>query len=99
MAFTEEQLEKQREQFEVIKEEFARLNSRFDATLKAAGLTEADLKNVDTSAFPPEVLAAAEKSKEEAKRAGEARAAQNRPENKSGGCKTPGARRKGVVRL
>ena len=99
MAFTEEQMQKQREQFEAIKEEFARLNSHFDATLKAAGLTEADLKDVDVSSFPPEVLAAVEKSKEEAKRAGEARATQSNAANKSSGCKTPGARRKGVVRL
>lgn len=102
MAFSEEQIKKQREQLQTIKEEFSRLNSKFDALLKESGLTQADLKNIDESKLPPEVLAAAQKAQEDAKRAGEARAAQvSMPSQGStgGGRKTPGARRKGIVRL
>lgn len=96
MTMTQKDFEAQEAQFSALKEEFSRLNQKFDAQLKDMGLTEADLKEpVQTT---PEVEAMIAKAKEEAKRAGEARKAQAEMDKPSAG-RAPGAGRRGVVRL
>jgi hypothetical protein len=78
MAFAEDQLLEQQNMFEELKEELSRLNSLFDSQLKACGLTEADLKDIDLDAAPPEVKKMLDQAKMEAQRAGEIRAGQAR---------------------
>ncbi|MDR1111015.1 MAG: hypothetical protein LBP92_10060 [Deltaproteobacteria bacterium] len=78
MPLTEEQLSEQRKMFDELKEEFSRLNSLYDAQLKAIGLTEDDLKDLDPEAAPPEVKKLLDQARMEAQRAGEARSEQTR---------------------
>lgn len=96
MTMTQKDFEAQEAQFSALKEEFSRLNQKFDAQLKDMGLTEADLK--EPVQATPEVEAMIAKAKEEAKRAGEARKAQAEMDKPSAG-RAPGAGRRGVVRL
>lgn len=96
MTMTQKDVEAQEAQFAALKEEFSRLNQKFDAQLKDMGLTEADLK--EPSPATPEVEAMIAQAKEEAKRAGEARKAQAGMDKPSAG-RAPGAGRRGVVRL
>ena len=44
MALTEQDLEKQDREIERLKDEFSRLNSQYDAQLKALGITEAEAR-------------------------------------------------------
>jgi hypothetical protein len=78
MAFTEEQLAAQESKLAELKEELSRLNSVFDAQLKASGLTEATLKELSLDSVPPEVKKMLDKASDEAQRAGQARAEQTR---------------------
>ena len=99
MTMTQKDFEAQEAQFTALKEEFSRLNQKFDAQLKDMGLSEADLK--EPTPVTPEVEVLIAKAKEEAKRAevaGEARKAQAQMDKVSSG-RTPGAGRRGVVRL
>ena len=93
---TEKDMQAQEEQLNALKEELSRLDQKFDAQLKAMGLTEDDLKQQEP--MTPEVEALVAKAKEKAKRAGEARKAQAALDNRPSG-KAPGAGRRGVVRL
>ena len=77
MAFTEKDMQAQEEQLNALKEELSRLDQKFDAQLKAMGLTEDDLKQQEP--MTPELEALVAKAKEEAKRAGEARKAARPP--------------------
>ncbi len=69
MTMTQKDFEAQEAQFTALKEEFSRLNQKFDAQLKDMGLSEADLK--EPTPVTPEVEVLIAKAKEEAKRAGE----------------------------
>jgi hypothetical protein len=73
-------LSQQVEQFERLKEEFARLNDMYDAQLKAVGVSEDDLKQIDVLHPPPELKALLDKARAAAKRAGEERAEQAKTE-------------------
>ena len=96
MTMTQKDFEAQEAQFTALKEEFSRLNQKFDAQLKDMGLSEADLK--EPTPVTPEVEVLIATAKEAAKRAGEARKAQAQMDKVSSG-RTPGAGRRGVVRL
>lgn len=96
MTMTQKDFEAQEAQFTALKEEFSRLNQKFDAQLKDMGLSEADLK--EPTPVTPEVEALIAKAKEDAKRAGEARKTHAQMDKVSSG-RTPGAGRRGVVRL
>ena len=98
MAYSEQDMKKQFEAFAAIKEEFSRLEAQEKALRKQAGLPEQGGEKLDMSKLPPEERKLVEQAQAEAKRAGEARAAQSRPAAASSGS-LPGAGRRGVVRL
>jgi hypothetical protein len=99
MAFTEQDLAKQEQAVAELLDEFLRLNSEFDALLKAQGVTEEFLKDADVDNPPPELKAQLEAAKAAAKRAGEER--RSHAEWKaSTPTKVPStARRPGAIRL
>lgn len=99
MAFTQQDMEKQMEQFAAMKEELSRLEAQEKAQLKALGLTEADLGKPDLDALPPELRKMAQEAQEAARRAGEARRAQSSTTASTSSGPRPGAGRRGVVRL
>ena len=94
MAFTEQDMNKQMEEFAALKEELSRLEAQEKALRKQAGLPE----RMDMSKLSPQERKLVEEATAEAKRAGEARVAQSRPAKTSSGP-LPGAGRRGVVRL
>lgn len=98
MAYTEQDMQKQMEQFAALKEEFSRLEAQEKALRRQAGLPEEGGERMDMSGLSPEERRHVEEATAEAKRAGEARAAQSRPARASSGS-LPGAGRRGVVRL
>ena len=98
MAFTEQDMNKQMEVFAALKDELSRLEAREKALRKQAGLPESGGEKTDMTKLSPEERQLVEEAMTEAKRAGEARAAQSRPARSSSGP-MPGAGRRGVVRL
>lgn len=100
MTPTPEELIKQRDEIiEQLTNELSRLNMNFDDLLKKSGFTEKDLANLDASVLTPELRAEFDKSVEKAKREGAARAAQIEADTSTGSAGTPGAGRKGAIRL
>ncbi len=97
MAFTEKDLAEQQKAFDEIRDEFSRLNTQFDAMLKEGGLRSEDLQQALGGKHTPEVQAYLDKARDEAVRAGQARAAQAAPA--TGKSAVAGRGRPGVVRL
>ena len=79
MAFTEKEMAEQKKAFDQVKDEFSRLTAQFDAMLKEGGLTSEDLRQTLNAQHKPEVQAYLDKARDEAARAGQARAAQVAP--------------------
>lgn len=97
MAFTEKDQAEQQKAFEEIKDEFSRLTAQFDAMLKEGGLRSEDLQQALGEKHTPEAEAFLAKAKDDAARAGQARAAQAAPA--AGRAPVAGRGRPGVVRL
>jgi ElaB/YqjD/DUF883 family membrane-anchored ribosome-binding protein len=95
MAFTEQELREQEQAVEALKEELSRLNAQFDGLLKDAGLSPDDLAAARKEDLTPEMARMLEQAKEEAARAGQARAAQfqagTAPTARGSGRGRPGA--------
>lgn len=98
MAFTEQDMTRQMEAFAALKEEFSRLEAQEKALRKQAGLPEKGGEKRDMSALSAEERSFMEQAMAEAKRAGEARAAQSSPAKSSAGAR-PGMGRRGMIRL
>ncbi|MDR0996649.1 MAG: hypothetical protein LBL69_03180 [Zoogloeaceae bacterium] len=99
MSTTQADIDAMNKEIDAIAEEFSRLNSLFDAQLKALGLTENDLKRIDPNNPPPELAAQVAEAVSVAKRAGAERAGQARTAAaaaKSSGHARP---RAGAIRL
>jgi hypothetical protein len=97
MVFTEKDMAEQARAIAYIEEEFSRLNARFDGLLKDARISEGDLRKLLEEKLPPDLEARLAKVKEEAERAGKARAAQARGPGKP--AAPSGRGRPGAVRL
>ncbi|MDR1109960.1 MAG: hypothetical protein LBP92_04490 [Deltaproteobacteria bacterium] len=95
MAFTEKELREQEQALEAAKEEFSRLNAQFDGMVKDAGHSHADLRASLEEKRSPELDKLLEQAREEATRAGQARAAQTgaplEPQTRNAGRGRPGA--------
>jgi ElaB/YqjD/DUF883 family membrane-anchored ribosome-binding protein len=95
MASTEKDQREQEQAFAAVKEEFSRLNARYDGMLKDAGISAGDLQKALEEKRSPELDKAFNEARAEAERAGKTRAAQfggALPEQaKSAGCRRPGA--------
>ena len=76
MSFTEQDRANQEKQVAELAAELDRLNAEFSAQLKAAGITEADLVEVDLDNPPPELKDALADARRKAEREGQERAAQ-----------------------
>ena len=76
MSFTEQDMKKQMEDFAALREEFSRLESQEKAMRKQLGLPEQG--KTDPASLTPELRKMVEEAEAEARRAGEARAAQAR---------------------
>lgn len=98
MAFTEQDLVKQKQAVAGLLDEYLRLNSEFDALLKKQGVTEEFLKDADTDNPPPEIKAQLDAAKAAAKRAGEERKGHAAWEATPAKA-APSARRPGAIRL
>jgi peptidoglycan hydrolase CwlO-like protein len=98
MAFSDKDFDAQQQQLQVLEDELSRLNTQYDAQLKAMGVTENDLKTTLDAELPPELQKMMSEAQDKAKREGSARAAQSAPATASG-AKAPGTGRRGVVRL
>ena len=98
MAYTEQDMQKQMEQFAALRDEFSRLEAQEKALRRQAGLPEEGGEKMDMAKLSPEERRHVEEAMAEAGRAGEARAAQSRPARTASGP-LPGAGRRGVVRL
>ena len=96
MAFTEKNMQEQEAKLNALKDELSRLNRQFDDQMKHMGVSEADLKQED--AMTPELEALKTQIMDQAKREGEARRTHALMENRPS-SHTPGAGRRGVVRL
>ncbi|WP_300717890.1 hypothetical protein [uncultured Desulfovibrio sp.] len=100
MSFTEQDLKKQMESFAALREEFSRLESQEKAMRKQLGLPEQGQKKTDPASLTPELRKMLEEAETEARRAGEARAAQSRPAaNSAAGGGILGGGRRNIVRL
>ena len=98
MSFTEQDMKKQMEDFAALREEFSRLESQEKAMRKQLGLPEQG--KTDPASLTPELRKMVEEAEAEARRAGEARAAQARMAARpaaAGGI--PGGGRRNIVRL
>lgn len=98
MAFTEQDMNRQIAAFAALREEFSRLEAQEKTLRRQAGLPEEGGEKTDMSRLSPEERRHVEEAMAEAKRAGEARAAQSHPARAASGP-LPGAGRRGVVRL
>jgi hypothetical protein len=98
MAFTEKEMRAQEQALAAAKEEFSRLNAQFDGMLKDAGLSPADLAGALEEKRTPEMERLLEQARAQAKRAGQARAAQaeTAPE---GHARRAGRERPGAVKI
>ncbi|MDR3175516.1 MAG: hypothetical protein LBU06_03155 [Desulfovibrio sp.] len=76
MAFTEKDIQEQDRALAGLKDEWSRLNARFDGLLKDARITADDLRGALAEKLPPELEAALAKAKDDARQAGKARVAQ-----------------------
>jgi hypothetical protein len=83
---------------EQVKEELSRLNSQFEAQLKAAGVSEAELREMDLNNPPKELVSLLERAVAGAKRAGAERAGQAQTDAEAGAKTVPG-KRPGALRL
>jgi predicted component of type VI protein secretion system len=100
MEFTEKELREQELALAALKEELSRLNAQFDGLLKDAGLSLDDLSAAREENLTPEMARMLEQAKEEAARAGQARAAQFQAETApSGSARGAGRGRPGAVRI
>ena len=68
MAFTEKDMQAQEEQLNALKEELSRLDQKFDAQLKAMGLTEDNLKQQEPMTPELEALVAKAEGRGQARR-------------------------------
>lgn len=99
MAFTENDVRQQEQAFAAVKEEFSRLNARFDGMLKESGLSVEDLKKSLAEKHDPELERLLNQAKEEAARQGKARVAQSAPVGGSSVGTGAGRGRPGAVRI
>ena len=97
MSFTEQDMKKQMEDFAALREEFSRLESQEKAMRKQLGLPEQE--KTDPASLPPELRQMVEEAEAEARRAGEARAAQARTTARPAAGGIPGGGRRNIVRL
>ena len=98
MAFTQQDMQKQFEEFAALKEEFSRLEAQEKQMRKQLDMPEQGGKELDMASLPPELRKQVEQAQAEARRAGEVRAAQSAPA-RAANSPMPGAGRRGVVRL
>ncbi|GHT94754.1 hypothetical protein FACS1894116_09220 [Betaproteobacteria bacterium] len=91
-------LSRQEQAVSQLKEEFDRLNSQFDAILKAQGVTVADLRAESLDNLPPELKAKLDEARAAAKRAGEERKGHAQTEWGAASGARP-APRAGAIRL
>ena len=98
MAFSQQDMQKQFEEFAALKEEFSRLEAQEKQMRKQLDMPEQGGTGVDMASLPPELRKQAEQAMADAKRAGESRVAQSAPARAASGP-MPGAGRRGVVRL
>ena len=98
MAFTQQDMERQAQEFAAIQEEFSRLEAQEKALRKEAGMPE-EGSDLDMNNLNPEQRKMVEAAQAEAKRAGEARATQCKASAAPSNAHRPGAGRRGVVRL
>ena len=99
MAFTEQDLAKQEQAVAELLDEFLRLNSEFDALLKAQWVTEEFVKDADVDNPPPELKEKLEAAKAAAKRAGEERKGHAQWETSAPAKAPSSAHRPGAIRL
>jgi molecular chaperone DnaK (HSP70) len=96
MPLTEKDLEIQQAKIDQIKNEFDRLESLFDESLKSLGLTEEELKKVDENPSSPELRNLLKEAEAAAKKAGEDRA--QALKNELSAPTTPPSRRGGAIK-
>lgn len=99
MAFTEQDLKKQKQEISRLADELSRLNSVFAEQKKALGLSEEEKVTVADSEITPELERAMAEATERAKREGEARAAQAKLASGSGNSATGGRTRRGAMHV
>lgn len=99
MAFTEQDLNKQKQEITRLADELSRLNSVFAEQKKALGLPEEEKVTVDKGEITPELEKAMADAAERAKREGEARAAQAKLASGSGSTSQAGRTRRGAMRI
>lgn len=99
MSFTEQDMKKQWEDFAALREEFSRLENQEKALRKGLGLPEEGGEKTDPASLTPELRKLVEDAEAEARRAGEARAAQARPATRAATGAMPGSGRRNIVRL
>jgi hypothetical protein len=99
MTFMENDLLKQRQDFELLQEEFSRLSARFGGMLREGGLSEDDLKKYMEKQHSSELEKLLEQAKAEAARAGQARAAQAGSVAPAASAQSTGRGRPGAVKI
>ncbi len=99
MAFIQQDMQKRIEAFTALKEAFSRLEAQEKAMRKQLDLPGQGGKKTDLASLSPELRRQVEQAVAVAKRAGEARAAQNTTAEAAVSASRPGAGRRGVVRL
>jgi peptidoglycan hydrolase CwlO-like protein len=98
MPVTEKDLEAQQLQIEQLGNELARLDGIFADALKAAGVTEAELKKLDPDNQPPEIKKLLDEANSAAKRAGEERTrAAKSQQQQAAPSSAPRSRRGGAI--
>ena len=97
MAFTEKDFMEQQKAVSELEDEFSRLNTQLEGMLKEASLDSGELQKALSEKLSPEMEKAVNTAKEEAARAGAARAAQAGGPAKP--SSTAGRGRPGVIRL
>lgn len=100
MSFTEQDMKKQMDDFAALREEFSRLESQEKAMRKQLGLPEQGQEKTDPASLAPELHKMVEEAEAEARRAGDARAAQARAAARPAASGSiPGSGRRNIVRL
>ena len=99
MEFTEKNLLEQEQAFEALKDEFSRLNARFDGMIKESGLSEDNLRKSLEEKRSPELDKVLEQARAEAAHAGQARAAQANAAAPADQATSGGRGRPGAVRV
>lgn len=99
MKFTQEDIKKQQERAAALREEFGRLNEELERQKRATGYTKESIGAIDMENMPPAMKAALVKAQEDAKQAGQARAAQARDNGPAKPVKAPGAGRRNAIRM